>query len=262
MPEGHTLHRLARDHRKWFGDQVVSVQSPQGRFADAAAQLDGQRLLDAQAWGKHLFYRFADDRWVHIHLGLYGKFRLHKLPVPEPRGAVRLRVIGRNRGFDLNGPNCCELINATEQAQVVARLGADPLRDDADWQAAAARIGRSRSEIGGLLLNQSVIAGLGNIYRAEILHALRIDPRRPGNSLSKDQRAAIWQLAKRWLKIGVRYNRIITVDAEAAGKPLSKLRADERFMIYKKPYCQRCGGEVAAWEQAARKMYACFGCQA
>src|SRR5687768_1749862 len=58
MPEGHTLHRLAIDHRRDFGGKVVSVSSPQGRFADEAKRLDERLVEDVEAYGKHLFYDF------------------------------------------------------------------------------------------------------------------------------------------------------------------------------------------------------------
>ncbi|MEM6331080.1 MAG: DNA-formamidopyrimidine glycosylase family protein, partial [Planctomycetota bacterium] len=75
MPEGHTIHRLARDHNRDLAGQKLRVSSPQGRFEEGAAQLDGRKLIDVDAHGKHLGYRFTGGHVVHIHLGLYGKFR-------------------------------------------------------------------------------------------------------------------------------------------------------------------------------------------
>ena len=77
MPEGHTLHRLAGDLQETFAGRAVRVSSPQGRFAEAAALLDGEVLTGAEAWGKHLFVAFPSDRHVHVHLGLYGVFAVH-----------------------------------------------------------------------------------------------------------------------------------------------------------------------------------------
>ena len=85
MPEGHTLHRLALDHHKWLSGLRIRSTSPQGRFADEAAELDRQRLDAIEAFGKHLFSRFESGAQVHVHLGLYGRFRRWKqpaLPVP------------------------------------------------------------------------------------------------------------------------------------------------------------------------------------
>ncbi|MEN0111305.1 MAG: DNA-formamidopyrimidine glycosylase family protein, partial [Planctomycetota bacterium] len=149
MPEGHTIHRVARDHGKLFAGERLAVSSPQGRFADGAAELDGRRLAEVEAIGKHLFYRWegspkrrgkrAGDATdvLHVHLGLYGKFRLHKSrdesgDWPKPRGAVRVRMVGADAAFDLNGPNRCELLDAEGYRRHAERLGPDPLRKDAD----------------------------------------------------------------------------------------------------------------------------------
>ena len=266
MPEGHTIHRLAIDHTKQFAGQKLIVTSPQGRFAKEAKKLSGKKLLVAEAHGKHLFYRFggrrvADRLLVHIHLGLYGKFRLHKNPAPEPRGAVRVRMIGTRKSFDLNGPNCCELLSKTNHEKLLARLGQDPLREDADRETVRERFSRSRSAIGSLLLNQSVIAGVGNVFRADILFLLGIHPERKANDLSPEEFDELWDLTVRLLQVGVKYNRIITVDRGMIDKPPSRLNSTERLVCYKKTRCVKCGSRIRKWELGARTMYACERCQ-
>ena len=103
MPEGHTIHRLARDHRRDFVGQKLRVSSPQGRFTAEAKKLNGSVLNGVEAFGKHLFYEWG-RKVMHIHLGLYGKFRRHKLPVPEPRGAVRVRLSVRQSTITATPP--------------------------------------------------------------------------------------------------------------------------------------------------------------
>ena len=164
MPEGHTIHRLAQDHTKLFVGRTLRVCSPQGRFDEGAQKIDGHELRRIEAYGKHLLYFWKGRREaLHIHLGLYGKFRGHKSPAPEPRGAVRLRMAEAEYTCDLNGPTACELLSAAEQQKLLARLGPDPLRADADVAAVYRRISGSRAAIGKLLLDQSVIAGVGNV---------------------------------------------------------------------------------------------------
>lgn len=260
MPEGHTIHRLAQDHHKWFAEQKLTASSPQGRFSDGAKKLSGKVLSKVHAHGKHLFYDWGSST-LHIHLGLYGKFRTHKLPPPEPRGAVRLRVIGDDRAFDLNGPTACELLTKAEYKALRERLGEDPLRDDADPDVAWQKICRSRSAIGGLLLNQAVIAGIGNVYRAEILFLLGIHPATPGNTLTREEFDDIWKLTSDLLKIGKRYNKIIVSDPKDVGKPRSRMTGAERLLIYKKKFCGTCETQVDILKIAARKMYACPVCQ-
>lgn len=260
MPEGHTLHRLARDHTRWLAGQSLTVLSPQGRFRSGARRLSGCELLTAEAFGKHLIYMF-EGQLLHIHLGLYGKFRLHRNPPPVPRGAVRLRMMGRERCIDLTGPNQCELLSPPELVELKSRLGPDPLRSDADPERAWERIRNSRSAIGSLLLNQRVIAGIGNIYRAELLFLLRIHPNRMGRQLSRDEFDALWDLTVRLLRVGVKYNRIITVDHQSPGRPLSRLTAKERLQIYKRSACPRCQSALRSWELGNRLIYACETCQ-
>jgi endonuclease-8 len=258
MPEGHTIHRLARDHQKWFVDQKLIVSSPQGRFEEEAAKLSGKSIREVSAHGKHLFYHWNRNLLTHIHLGLYGKFRVHSNPASEPRGAVRLRMIGKNRTVDLNGPNCCELINKADFDKLKARLGQDPLRKDASPDVVWERISRSRAAIGTLLLNQAVIAGIGNVYRAEILYLAGIHPETPANQLKRENFDEIWKLTVDLLRIGVKQNRIITAGLD---RPLRKLKSSERLNVYKRKLCRDCNGKIKTWELGNRKMYACLKCQ-
>ncbi|MDT5017129.1 MAG: endonuclease, partial [Mycobacterium sp.] len=192
MPEGHTLHRLARLHQRRFGRAPVTVSSPQGRFVEGAAAVNGHILKKASAWGKHLFHHYDGGRVVHVHLGLYGTFTEGEVPMPMPIGQVRMRMIGAEYGTDLRGPTVCEVIEEPEIADVVARLGPDPLRRGADASLAWTRIAKSRRSIGALLMDQSVIAGVGNVYRNELLYRHRIDPYRAGTSMSDAEFAAMW----------------------------------------------------------------------
>ncbi len=261
MPEGHTIHRIARDHRKWLRGHRVCCQSPQGRFRAGASRLHGQTLHSVEAHGKHLFHRFLDGDILHVHLGLYGRFRTRPLPLPDPRGAVRLRVTGRTHGFDLNGPNVCEIVDAGQLDQIRRRLGEDPLRKDARPLNAWERISRSRAPIGRLLLDQSVIAGVGNIFRSEVLHAAAVHPERAGRQLDRQEFDEVWRLLCDWMNTSVKYNRIITADPAEFGKTAGRLRREERLRIYKKHHCSRCGSPVRQWEMASRKIFACSTCQ-
>jgi len=180
VPEGHTLHRLARLHQRRFGGHPVAVSSPQGRFADGAAVVSGRALRRASAWGKHLFHHYDDGPIVHVHLGLYGTFTEFPVPTektqPLPVGQVRMRMVGADFGTDLRGPTACEVIDEAQMDAVIARLGPDPLRRDADPSRAWSRIAKSQRPIGALLMDQSVVAGVGNVFRNELLFRHGIDP--------------------------------------------------------------------------------------
>ncbi|MDE0864788.1 MAG: Fpg/Nei family DNA glycosylase [Rubripirellula sp.] len=239
----------------------MKVSTPQGRFDEEAKKVSGRKICQVTADGKHLFYHWTRGELAHVHLGLYGKFRVHKNPAPEPRGAVRVRMIGRERSFDLNVPNRCELIDQQAYTQLRARLGEDPLHSGACADTVWDRCNKSRAPIGSLLLNQSVIAGVGNIYRTEVLFLARIHPELPANHLDRKQFDELWERTKTLMKIGVKYNQIITLGREQRDRPLSRLAASERVNIYKRDDCPRCGSGVKSWELGGRKMYACCNCQ-
>jgi endonuclease-8 len=260
MPEGHKTHYLARQHREGLRDRVIRVTSPQGRFRADASKVSGQVLADVRATGKHLFYEFDSGRIIHIHLGRYGKFRQHHAPPPRPVGQVRMRLACDHLALDLTGPTTCRVIDRDEQDNVLRRLGPDPLaggRSAAVWK----NVSSSPKPIGALLLDQSVVAGVGNIFRAEVLFETGIDPLTPGNELSKSSYDRAWRSLRKMMKTGLQYGRIITVTAREAGMPLSQVQGSDRFRIYGRAQCPRCGGPISTPEIAARKLYVCHHCQ-
>jgi len=276
VPEGHTLHRLAAEVERRFGNRRVRVRSPQGRFADSAALLDGSLLRGAEAAGKHLFVAFSRERWVHVHLGLIGRLDFGTGPAPQPRGEVRLRLSTRTAYADLRGPMVCALVTPAERAAVLARLGPDPLRfdpdhpdDDADdgrervWR----RISRSRTPLGVLLMQQDVLAGVGNVYRAEVLFRHGVDPRLPGRDLDHDTWSAMWQDLVRLMHEGVRTGRIDTVapehEPEAMGRPPRVDDHGGEVYVYRRSGqpCLVCGTPVAADQVAGRNLFWCPRCQ-
>ncbi len=182
MPEGHTIHRLALDLGRDFAGKLVAASSPQGRFRDAA-RIDGTELTRAHALGKHLFLDFG-ERCVHVHLGLFGKFKRRRLGEP-PRPTVRLRLATESAVWDLTGPTACELVDAKELAALRARIGGDPLAEGTRPAATWKRVSRSKRAIGALLLDQSIYAGIGNVYRAEILFLAGVNPLVPGTELGR-----------------------------------------------------------------------------
>ena len=261
MPEGHTIHRLARQLDRTLRDGPVHAWSPQGRFSGGAELIDGQRLRRAEAWGKYLFCDFDAGQVLHVHLGLIGKFRRRPAPAPAPVGLVRLRLEGATATWDLSGPTRCELLTPDEQAAIVGRLGADPLRRNPDVAAARATFARSRRPVGAVLLDQSVIAGIGNVYRAEILFLCRIHPARPASTLSDEEFDDLWDRTVELLRLGVRMGRIVTTDPDDIGRPRSRMRAGDRLYVYHRDRCRRCGTELNVLELGGRPIWCCPTCQ-
>ncbi|WP_062204584.1 Fpg/Nei family DNA glycosylase [Streptomyces sp. NBRC 109706] len=268
MPEGHVIHRLAADYAERFAGRPVRVDSPQGKFADTAALLDGQPLTGTEAHGKHLFLGFPELLgWVHIHLGLYGKVAFGTGPAPAPVGQIRLRLANGDHWAELRGPNTCALRTDDERAAVAARLGPDPLRADADPEAAWHRVSRSRSAIATLLMDQQVIAGVGNVYRAEVLFRHGIDPHRPGRDLNRAEWEACWTDLVLLMREGVRLGRIDTVrpehTPEAMGRPPRVDDHGGEVYVYRRAgqSCLVCAGPVATATLAARNLFWCPRCQ-
>jgi hypothetical protein len=129
MPEGNTIHRLARQHTRDFGGKVVRARSPQGRFAREARRLDHRRFLRADAHGKHLFHLWEGGRIVHVHLGMAGGFYRYEGAAPRARPTVRLRLSTEALTVDLIGPPTCELIDEDGMRDPCeARSGSPPGR--------------------------------------------------------------------------------------------------------------------------------------
>ena len=259
MPEGHTIHRLARDHTRDFAGQPLVVSSPQGRASDAAVALDGAHIEKIDAYGKHLLYRWSTGDTLHVHLGLYGSFRRLHSPPPEARGALRLRLEGEPYTADLRGPIACELFDPAQEDALLDRLGPDPLRRDGKAEDFAANLLRRRIPIGAALMDQAIVAGVGNVYRAEILNLLGLDPRQPARELTEEEMHAVWGESRRLLRAGVKAGRIVTRPRRKGHK--GRVPRRDALWVYRRTSCARCDGPVEQYELAARTMWACPACQ-
>ncbi|MET3963235.1 endonuclease-8 [Marmoricola sp. OAE513] len=268
MPEGHTLLKLAQDLDAAFAGGPVRVSSPQGRFAADAALLDGTELVAASSAGKHLFVEFTGERYVHVHLGLIGKFDLYDGVPPEvTTGQVRLRLQNDAGYADLRGATQCDLVGPEKRAAVLAGLGPDPLKPDADPERAWARISRSHRPIGDLLMDQAVLAGVGNVYRAEVLFRHKVHPLRPGKTLRRAQFTAMWDDLVELMAEGVRTGRIDTVRPEHTPEAMGRApRQDDHggeVYVYRRTgqECLVCGAKVRTDVLVGRNSFWCPRCQ-
>ncbi|WP_127497713.1 Fpg/Nei family DNA glycosylase [Actinoplanes solisilvae] len=267
MPEGHTIHRLAARHRELFAGRVLRVSSPQGRFADGATMVDGRRLHDAEAYGKHLLHHYEGDLSVHVHLGLYGKVADGEPPVPEPVGQVRMRIVSDAHWLDLRGPTACAVFDPAQAQMLRERLGADPLRDDADSQKAGEKIRKSAKPIFALLMDQSIVAGCGLIYANEVLFRAGLAPTMPGRAVGSELWDEIWTDLRALMKEGVVHGRIDTVHTRHTPEAMQRAPRVDRHggevYVYRRPGqpCLVCGTSVARGPLAGRNLYWCPTCQ-
>ncbi len=302
MPEGHSVHRLARAFEELFAGQRLHVSSPQGRFAAGAAVLDGQALTGTVAWGKHLFHLF-DEQILHTHLGLYGSWvfdgdetflaphsigaprrrigekevlaAVGSLPrpsdwqAPEPRGQVRVRLRSDHGIADLTGPNQCRVLTIPEAAAIIAGLGPDPLWEGKTSQSLTSLLGREVTSgqrerflnrvrqlsrpVGELVMDQAVVAGPGNIYRAEALFLAGIHPWRPGKRTGRERLGELWDLLVTLMDDGVRTGVIRSTPPGCDGD----------YYIYHRTGlpCRNCGRPIIEEAMAGRKLYRCGICQ-
>ena len=315
MPEGHSVRRLARQFGDVFTGEVLAVSSPQGRFSGGAALLDGHTMVAAEAHGKHLFLHFDNSLVLHVHLGLYGAWsfggdstfagassigaprRVGEQEAfadgdddggapyagpPAPVGAVRVRLAGSHGWADLRGATTCETITAAEADAVLARLGPDPLRNlRGDAGRFAANVRTRKTPLAALLMDQKVIAGVGNVYRAEVLFRRRLDPLLPGAELPEADARRLWRDVVTVMNDGVADGRIITTPpkywtlngttaakAAAAGEPVPARSAhfphrDDVHFVYKRHGlpCRVCRTIVLMADLAGRNLYWCPYCQ-
>lgn len=293
MPEGHSIHRIARQFNDVFTGESVRVSSPQGRYTDGAALLDRASILNAYAHGKHLFVPFNNELTLNVHLGIYGNWSFggdetftgassigaprkigekeytageaeEYTGPPAPKGTTRCRIVSEHGWADLVGPTICRTLSPDEVAQVRAKLGPDPLNTDANPERFYAAARKSSRPIGVILMDQAAISGVGNIFRAESLYRQEIDPLRPGKTLTDDELSRLWEDNKHLLTIGVRVGRIITTEQkDRPGIHETEAWPEHANYVYQhhgEP-CPRCGTTIRMEEIAGRKLYWCPGCQ-
>jgi endonuclease VIII len=243
VPEGDALHRAAERLRVLEGE-VVAVETPHPRAAvlRLVERLDGLRLERVGAVGKNLLLDFEGGLTLRSHLRMHGRWRVEPAGT-EPFGTPWLVLRGSTRQAVLwNGP-VLELTRGGSPA--VARLGPDVMADppDVDGMVARLRAARRSREIGEVLLDQRLVAGIGNMWKAEALFAAETSPWRLLSELDDATLRRILEEAARLMRAGRGRHRVYRL----AGRP-----------------CGRCGAQIRSFPQGdqARTAYWCPGCQA
>ncbi|WP_295845182.1 Fpg/Nei family DNA glycosylase [uncultured Microbacterium sp.] len=330
MPEGHSVHRIARQFDRNIVGRTVSASSPQGRFVEGASVIDGRDALEVRAVAKQMFLRFDGDVWLRVHLGMYGAWDfsgevvvdatiasangrmgqtnqrgtvLDDEPIldtagensltsigaprrtrvrmseqttgleeqnewpPPVVGQVRLRLLTDSTCADLRGPTACVLQTPDEVQATIAKLGPDPLVDDLaeGEERFTATVRKKPTPIGLLLMDQAVVSGIGNVYRAELLFRARQNPHTPGRDVPEEVVRGIWRDWATLLPIGVETGQMMTMDGldPAAYRRAMARRADRHWVYHREGLpCRVCGTAIVMEEAAGRKLYWCPKCQA
>lgn len=260
VPEGHIAHFEVVQQAPLLVGHALRAVALGGRFASGAAAIDGRNLRAVDAWGKNLFYFFAGRRVLHAHLGMDGRFRHHRPPPAEGPSRGRrpgLRLEGPELTVDIITPRTCRVIDELEQRRIVASLGPDPLRRDSEGGPVHDRLSGYEGPIGAALLDQSLVAGIGNIYRAEVLFSAGVHPERPAGGITPQEWSAIWDAAVRMMAAGVRdRGRIVTVGPRDA-----RVRDGRPTYVYGQRLCALCGSSIRSWDLLGREAWACETCQ-
>lgn len=268
VPEGHVSHRNAqRFGAALTGRELVRVEAPEPRLAGMRLpeRLLGDTVTAAEAVGKHHLLRFASGRVLHSHLMMSGVWRLLPAARAPRRGGLFLALWTDRHVAALYRCPAVRLLEPGEPLpRAVAATGPDLLDAAVDpssaTAAALARLEPTR-QVGEALMDQRVVAGIGNVYKSETLFLTGIDPWREVGTLSGEEAAALGATAARLLADGVRDRGAIRTYRAPDAPPWAR----ERTWVYGRRGrpCRRCGTPVRSRGQgdANRTTYWCPACQ-
>lgn len=252
MAEGDTILRLARRFEAILSGETVAASAPNPRGKAAGIErLDGLTLEGVESHGKHLLLGFGDLS-LHSHLGMSGGWHFYRPGARwrRPRGSAWAVLAGDAwEAVQFGGPTL--QVGPTARLRrnpQLTRLGADILAADFDPEAAIAALRCDPTRgLGDALLDQHLVAGIGNIFKSEACFAARVDPWRPVGDLSDQELRAVLAAAREQM-----------LDAVEKGDR-------HRFQIYKRrqAVCPSCRGPVSSRGQgdANRTTYWCPRCQ-
>ena len=244
MPEGDSLHRAAQRLQVLVGESVeVETPHPRAAVKGLAARLDGRRLEGVEAVGKNLLLRFEGGLVLRSHLRMKGRWRVERKGAPRA-GKPWLVLRGAEHEAVLWNGAVLELVDG----RGAPRLGPDILGEPPDYETMLTRLraGPQEREVGDALLDQRLVAGIGNLWRAEALWEARISPWRRLEDLGDDDVGAVLEAAHSLMR-----------------KALDGKRPPRRVYRRAGRMCPRCGVVVRSAPQGehARTAYWCPGCQ-
>ena len=259
MPEGDTVWLAGHNLRQALaGDELVRTDFRVPRYA--TTDLSGRRTLDVGSRGKHLLWRFERDLTLHTHFMMDGSWHLYRHGQRWRSPGFEARVVLETEKWQAVGFRIpvLDLVPTEREDDVVGHLGPDLLGDDWDPEEATARLeARTEMAIGEALLDQTVMAGVGNVYRCELCFLRGLDPWTPVSEVA-DHRGVV-DLAKRLLEVNRYSARHVTTGVDLPGRT---------HWVYgrKDEPCRRCGTPIRKADQSSygseRIVYWCPSCQA
>lgn len=270
MPEGDTIHRAAATLQRAIGGQVVTrFESvlPKLTRVDADTPLRGRTIERVEARGKHLLIWFSGDLVLRTHMRMNGSWHIYRPGERWQRPHRDMRIVIETPAMHAIAFTVpvAEFVTSHELANhdVVAELGPDPLSDTFNAEQAIERMrAHGQTEIADVLLDQSVIAGIGNVFKSEVLFGARVNPFAHVSQLTREQLAEIIAVATRFMRANV-----VSGFSRTAGMRRTTDRADPsaRLWVYGRggQPCRRCGTPISRQRQGpyARSTYWCPRCQ-
>lgn len=273
MPEGDTIFRAARTlHRALAGKPVVRFESvfPALTRVHVDTPLTHRTIESVAAAGKHLLMWFSGGLVLRTHMRMNGSWHIYRPGERWQRGRGDMRVLLATADFEAVGFNVpvAEFIAARSIGRhgELRRLGPDLLGTTFDEHEALRRMrGQGARSIGEVLLNQAVMAGLGNVYKSEVLFMCRIHPFAGTDSLEDDALLRLMATGRRLLLANVHTTLSPMTTYTGFRRTTGRDRAQERLWVYGRAGrpCRQCGTPILMDKRgpAARLTYWCPGCQ-
>lgn len=263
MAEGHTIICWAQALTPLVGEPFEVVQLPK-RFKECALGLVGHHLRSVETWGKHLLLHLSDGRTIHCHAMMYESWQIGKVGMKLRKQVrhvrLRLRTV-RHEAVFFHGP-VVEVLTPKELAghPRLKSLGPDLLSPKFDREEVWRRLKRERDrEIGDVVLDQRIVAGIGNIYKSEGLFLAEMDPRRRVETLTTREIERLWEVLIPLMWLGANTRGPVTTVPERLQ------HSGDRNWVYRRrgEPCFRCGTAIVMFRQGEldRTTYYCPNCQ-
>jgi endonuclease-8 len=272
MPEGDTIFRAAQTlNRALAGKPVVRFESmfPALTRVHEDSPLTGRSIVGVSSAGKHLLMRFSDGLVLRTHMRMNGSWHIYRPGERWRRPRRDMRIVVSTADFEAVGFSIpvAEFIRDRDlpRHEELRRLGPDLLADDFDAAEAAARIRARTGEIGDVLLNQRVIAGIGNVYKSETLFAAGISPFADAAALDEDQVRRLVETARKFLRANVSTGLPSMTTYTGFRRTTRRDDPAQRLWVYGRARlpCRKCGTPIRVRAQGrdARLTYWCPACQ-
>jgi endonuclease-8 len=266
MPEGDTIHRIAALLGPRLTGRRLERVTTQGLVREAS----GRTVTKVSAHGKHLVIELDNGAYLRAHLGMNGRFRAYDRAAGEAMlarlspGRASLALVTADGVYVWIGAPSIEVAprRAPRRGLAVGTLGPDVLAADFDpWGAADRAAEHGARMIADVVLDQHVVAGIGNIYKCEALFVAGVDPRTPVARIERRALEAIYAAAHRLMAASLEASQN---ERDLGGSPMRRSTTRDHAVYGRtgKP-CLRCGSSIACYQlgEPARWTWSCPVCQ-